>query len=345
MQQHFSRQSLPEAGLILPAKEFYASDAAVLADIGRDILPLLRAYPIVLRATTTSVSQEDLRVASPDLDLIAACDFYVTGAETGRREPYGFVLGNIINIDHHADVPEMAAQISSGNLAAAYLRSNPPLRNMFEAVVLHHTDCDSFISGCMMRGIIPPHPAFEAAVIAADHTGKANPIADLLQPLQPHHSLELSGRALASYLNGQPLPPEAVEGLRSVATQRALAREIIESGRLVMEGSVALVVTDIKVESEYLAPLLPGALVVAIASPRSDSAERLNISLRLGPAAPRGFSLHDLKISELLDPCYGGRWNAGSNRRGGGTAVNPRAWAAGLNLLIQRQQAMAPAQS
>jgi hypothetical protein len=36
----------------------------------------------------------------------------------------------------------------------------------------------------------------------------------------------------------------------------------------------------------------------------------------------QGSSLHDLGIAEF-DPSYGGRWNAGSNERRGGTTLSP----------------------
>jgi hypothetical protein len=37
--------------------------------------------------------------------------------------------------------------------------------------------------------------------------------------------------------------------------------------------------------------------------------------IRLGPKAPEGLSLHKLGVSDF-DPYYGGRFNAGSNKRG-----------------------------
>ena len=46
------------------------------------------------------------------------------------------------------------------------------------------------------------------------------------------------------------------------------------------------------------------------------------MKLRLGAAAPEGFTIHDLHMMEL-DPAYGGRWNAASNARAGGTAIPP----------------------
>ena len=50
------------------------------------------------------------------------------------------------------------------------------------------------------------------------------------------------------------------------------------------------------------------------------------MKLRLGPAAPPGMTLQRLGIQEF-DGAYGGRWNAGSNKRGDGTDMSPEAYA------------------
>jgi hypothetical protein len=44
------------------------------------------------------------------------------------------------------------------------------------------------------------------------------------------------------------------------------------------------------------------------------------------PITPPGFTLHSLGI-QLWNPGFGGRWNAGSNKRGGGTTIEPRDYA------------------
>jgi hypothetical protein len=50
------------------------------------------------------------------------------------------------------------------------------------------------------------------------------------------------------------------------------------------------------------------------------------MKLRLGTRAPEGFTLHDLHMTDF-DPAYGGRWNAGSNARAGGTTIPPARYA------------------
>ena len=50
------------------------------------------------------------------------------------------------------------------------------------------------------------------------------------------------------------------------------------------------------------------------------------MKVRLGAGAPQGMTLQGLGI-ETFDPAYGGRWNAGSNKRGGGTTLQPAQYA------------------
>ena len=62
--------------------------------------------------------------------------------------------------------------------------------------------------------------------------------------------------------------------------------------------------------------------------------------MRLGLAAPAGFSLHALKTDDF-DPDYGGRWNAGSNKRGRvGTLLSPETYAANLARALNAGHAM-----
>lgn len=74
-----------------------------------------------------------------------------------------------------------------------------------------------------------------------------------------------------------------------------------------------------------------------MALPREDVPRRWNVKLRLGNAAPPGFTLHDMKIPNW-NPAFGGRWNAGSKKRGGGTSIEPRDYA---NRLLAKCMALA----
>jgi hypothetical protein len=70
--------------------------------------------------------------------------------------------------------------------------------------------------------------------------------------------------------------------------------------------------------------LLPKAVVILTAFRNQES--RWVMKLRLGLGAPPGTTLQRLGIKEF-DPAYGGRWNAGSNKRGGGTDISPEVYA------------------
>ena len=61
-----------------------------------------------------------------------------------------------------------------------------------------------------------------------------------------------------------------------------------------------------------------------LVSPNVANLDRWTVKLRLGKNAPPGLTLHSLRVTDW-DPQYGGRWNAGSNGRGGGTTIES-AW-------------------
>lgn len=76
-------------------------------------------------------------------------------------------------------------------------------------------------------------------------------------------------------------------------------------------------------DGEFFPALLPRARVIVLFSPHPDPARRF-VKVRVGLAAPPGFSLHNLLIPQF-DAGYGGRWNAGSNKRGAtGTPLTPK---------------------
>jgi len=58
------------------------------------------------------------------------------------------------------------------------------------------------------------------------------------------------------------------------------------------------------------------------------------IKLRLGNAAPAGLSLKELHL-ENYDKQYGGRWDAGANKRGGGTKIGLNEYAHAISLMLK----------
>jgi hypothetical protein len=62
---------------------------------------------------TRRVSAAELEALFPAATEILACDFYVNAIEQlGSREPWGFSLGRVTNVDHHAPAEEMQRKVS-----------------------------------------------------------------------------------------------------------------------------------------------------------------------------------------------------------------------------------------
>lgn len=259
---------------------------------------------------------------------IIACDCYVAGAEDGREAPGGYTLGRIVNVDHHAPTARMARPISSANLALERLASVGPPGSDAQIVVTH-TDCDSILSAGLMSGWLAPDPEYGAAAVAADHTGAEHPIADLLQALDPLRDVELSLAGLAALCSGSALPPAAAGPLAERHRKRAVAAAAVADGTVRVIRGLAVGRFDHALDGEFFPALLPDASLIVLASPLASTPDRLEVKLRLGAAARAGLTLHALRVRDL-DPAFGGRWNAGSNKRGGGTALSLDAYASFL---------------
>ncbi|MBA3639776.1 MAG: hypothetical protein M3541_17920 [Acidobacteriota bacterium] len=253
---------------------------------------------------------------------ICACDFYVEGAEAGVEVPGGYQLNGILNIDHHAPGTRMARVISSANLAIAHVRQCGLPAGQ---IVINHTDCDSILSSGVAAGRLDPAGRFGEAAIAADHTGKENNIADLLQGLDHKRDVELSFSNLERLLAGQALDGVAQAALDTRRRKRKAAEDVVKSGQVSVGGGMAFGVLREVIDGEFFPELLPDAIVILVASKVADT-DLWKMKLRLGLAAPEGFNLHALGL-QSFDPGYGGRWNAGSNSRAGGTVLTPEDYA------------------
>jgi hypothetical protein len=294
---------------------------------------------IHLLPQSNSVQEQDVLAVAGDGRLIA-CDFKVAGVEAWQEKPWGYERGLMVNIDHHAYLPRMSTRISSTNLALLYVQHNGIARSE-ETVVINHTDCDSVLSAAIVRGDVEPLPVFGAAAIAADHTGEENAIADLLQGLDPHRDYSLehyeySLRCLHDLLDGRSLDERAQTALDARRRNRQRAAQCVADGRFSEKSGLFWASLDDAIEGEFFPALLPDAKVIVIFTPRPGEAGRWNVKFRLGNAAPEGLSLEQLV--KPLDLGYGGRWNAGSNKRDGGTNETPETYAV---LLIERMQQMA----
>lgn len=259
------------------------------------------------------------------------CDFHLEGIEKGQEVPGGYQLGNVINIDHHAAVPRMRRFVSSANLAIEYVGA-AGIVNESDFIIINHTDCDSILSSAILRGILPSEAMFGEAAIAADHTGKENQIADLLQGMSELRSVEASLRNLRFLLQGNGLEENALLLLRKRQEERTDVRQYIAQGHTEKIGQVYLLITKTKIDAGLVPAFLPDARIIVVATPYVDQG-KWEIAVRMGLARPEELSLDTLDINSF-DPAYGGRWNAGSNRRGGGTIIEPWDYARALDQVL-----------
>jgi len=286
-----------------------------------DLLPVFRAGNL-----------DDLHAWYPN-GKILACDFYISGAELGTEVPGGYRLGDrVLNIDHHAPTARMARVVSSTNLALDWraAHSNTPTESRQAAdravVVINHTDCDSILSSGIASCRLEALPAYGRAALAADHTGEENDIADALQALEPWRDVELSFATLRAVESGAALPEQAREALGRWRHKRDCAAHYVAQGTVASDGLMAFGILDRETDGIFFPPLLPDAVLILLAVPRPNESNTWVMKLRLGARAPEGFTIHDLHMTDF-DRAYGGRWNAGSNARAGGTTIPPARYA------------------
>lgn len=278
----------------------------------------------------------DSVTAAASNEPVVACDFYIDGAEKGDSVVGGYRLGSILNVDHHAPTARMRRRISSATLALDRAAADLLTRDRAATVVINHVDCDSILTAGIIAGLLPPERRFSDAAIAADHTGEENAIADLLQGLDAQQSrrgrgrdLDVSYRNLERLLAGSPLEPFAREALDVRLHARSAAETLVAGSAFNHIGPLSMAVLEAPIDGEFFPALLPQAAVILLMNPLPQDRARWQVKVRLGVQAPAGFALSDLGIEEF-DPAYGGRWNAGSNRRGGGTSLQPEDYAAAL---------------
>lgn len=302
-------------------------EAKLSADNGITLLPKI-----------AKITQTMLRQKFPE-GPITFCDAYIEGIELGEEHEWGYSLNQIRNVDHHAPRPIMRRFISSGVQAGILVALEGTVPED-QPVVINHTDCDSIISSATMRGLIPPHPAFCEAVICADHTAAPNRIAEVLQALEPAQNLALSLHSLAALLLHKELPAATRPYLERSEREQQTALDAVQNKRFIEREGVVLVQTPIPVESSFVGRHFPHALAVINTYPRPiqpSGSEKIlwDVKLRLGADAPQGFSLDTIGIKDL-DPQFGGRWNAGSTSRSGGTYITGERY---MNHIIEQLRA------
>jgi hypothetical protein len=253
-----------------------------------------------------------------------ACDCYVRGVETiGTPMPWGWSVAGGENIDHHAPVPAMAREVSSANLALRWIDEGGDSDG--GPILLTHTDCDSVLSAGIAAGRLEPLERYGTAAIAADHTGAVDPIADLLQAIQETRDVEYSLDLLRRLEAGLPLPAATAAALDGRRRKRERAQRAVSAGAFTVTGRIWWAQFDQEMDGEFLPGLLPDGTLIVVGSPHPVHPERWAIKVRRGQAMPAGRTLDDLDLTRV-DPNYGGRWNAGSTKRGGGSAEEVGAW-------------------
>jgi hypothetical protein len=178
---------------------------------------------------------------------------------------------------------------------------------------------------------LAPDPDLVAASICADHTGEEHPVADLLQALDEGRrgnrtitDYEASLREVERVREGLAPSAEARHALDGRQRRREAAREL--APRFEIRDGLAFAVSDHSIDTAFFPALARDAAVVIIACPNVADRTRWTVKLRLGESAPKGLTLQALGI-EKWDDRYGGRWNAGSNGRGGGIDLSPEVYA------------------
>jgi hypothetical protein len=293
--------------------------------------------PILLPLRSIVLAEELL--AATDALRIVVADCYVRGVEEWTPRPWGWetVQGGrtIVNVDHHAEAPRFYRHVSSGNLAVEYLNAHGT--DAHTAVVFNHTDCDSVIASAILCGLIEPAKRYQDAVIAADHTGERNEIADLLQALDPARDYAGSIRSLRRFEAGEPMEESVETRLGVRRRERALASSLVRAGAFEREGRVAVATLPFqeRVSGEFLPPLLGDETwVIVSGTPMPGGGGLWENKIRLGLGAPAGFNLFAMGIG-VAEPMFGGRWNAGSTKRAGGSVRTPREVALCLANLIE----------
>jgi hypothetical protein len=253
---------------------------------------------------------------------ICVCDFYVSGSEHGKIDENGVTnYCDLLVVDHHIPDPCYTSwKITSTVIANKFVTINGPLIDEY-VIVVNHTDTDSILSSLIMSGILKPETEYcDQAAIAADHTGKENVISDLLQSFEDDRNLKTSIEMLFKILE------------KRFWVRKEMKRRIAKN-EFEMNDGIALITTNQKIDACLLLDALPAAKAIVVASPmRKGSKGKWRIRVRLGNSS-NGIQLNKLDLTDT-----GGRWNAVSTARNGGTNIEPEKYLEMLRDKIEQQQ-------
>jgi hypothetical protein len=322
----------------------YRKARKLLEAMGRERQEKRLAAPTIL-PLQSDLTVEQVEAACPGSRPIIACDFYIDGAEQGSPQPGGLRLGRIVNVDHHAPIPRMQRRVTSTQLACEYLVAGfDPSAAPAPWVAINHTDCDSILSSALLMGFLAPDERLVAASIAADHTGIPDPIADLLQAIDEGRQGDRTDeqyleslQSVIALLEGGPLELSVKRALDLRLERREAAKRLVKDDAFERVGPLAWASLENEIDGAFFPGLLPDAALIMLAVRHPEFPDRWVTKLRLGLAAPPAVTLDRLEIRDW-DPGFGGRWNAGSNKRGGGTSIEPLDYA---NRILAKYMALA----
>lgn len=327
-----------------PQGEPEISFAEVLEKTAHELAASLTPLPLDGKGLSVEYLQD--YVTQHGITNLIILDQKVAGIEErGELRPYGYELclsnATITVIDHHVREASLS-EVSTGNLVLEYLRQHPSGPPPGSSIAITHGDCDSVVSAGLMLGALPPLQAFGDAVLSADHTFEANHIADMLQAIELipptgelvrltggscdgslSRSVELSLRNLGLLLQGKDLDAPVAEALQGRLAARAGWLERIERGEVQsLAGGTCICVLHEKPKQdpypEFLKGLVPHAALVLVFHQVPEADDFMQVRAIGGCAFPEMASLGDGSIiSGDLVPGFGGRRDAGSNRRGG----------------------------
>ena len=309
--------------------------------------------PVIFLPEKSIVTCEEVEVARVEsgADILYVCDLCIEGIEPFEKEGY-FEKGRIINIDHHNESKNYKRYISSANLALEYIRNHPNFLDGTKALT-HHTDCDSVLSTALMSGILEPDDKFGVAAIAADHTGVANEIADLLQSIRDGQDGDTGEKStpetnkrkylysleqLQNLLNGRKLDSKAQELYEKRLQERELLKNMINSGKFQFAGKnneiVYLQSEKEKFDATLIIGLFPQAKIIFTSKQSSDGKTIINV--RLGLAVSEGSDVREI-MTAIKEP-FGGRWDAVANRRKGGSDSSAKEIADKMAICLQNKK-------
>ena len=281
---------------------------------------------IYLIEKKSSNTPSELKEAFPG-KKVCICDFYIEYSENGKIDENGVTdYCDLFIVDHHAPVPYMKKHISSAVIASRYVSSNGLLGDEY-VIVVNHTDTDSLLSALLMSGKIEPNIEYEKAAIAADHTGEENIISDLLQSSEDGRELKKSIELLLIMVKD----PKMVKDL-GIMKERLLIRSELKElvPTFTVNNGIAFKIMDKKIDAGLLPALFPNVKAIMVASPMPDRKWRIRV--RLGKLGK------NIELNKLNLPDTGGRWNAISTSRHGGTNTKPEDYLKMLSDKINQNQ-------